>query len=407
MSNPSSHPKICIIGAGIAGLTLARVLVNNSLHPVVLERDTSPSARAQGGSLDLKRESGQLALKIANLHSEFQKLMRLEGQDIKVMLPNGTILMQHIVKDETDYNPEIDRTQLRGIFLEKLGDHVKWGSFVKAVEPVAASDGSGYAVTLEDGSFQVYDIVIGADGCFSRLRSLLTDIRPEYAGATFTETYISDAPTKHPEEHALVGRGMMVVPAAAGNGKGIIAQQNTDGKLRVHAVFKVPEDWTKTNGYPWEKDFAATRKMLLENYLTEGGWIEGLQDLFRKSDDTFRPWPIYALPVGHKWEHKPGLSLIGDAAHVMSPFAGEGANIAMLDGAKLGEAIAGAVTNGLDIYAAIRDFEEDMFTRAEKSASESHKNMQEFLGAIMDPNEFAKSAQDWEEEMRKRDEPAK
>jgi 2-polyprenyl-6-methoxyphenol hydroxylase-like FAD-dependent oxidoreductase len=146
--------------------------------------------RQQGGSFDLKRETGQLALKTVGLHEEFQRLSRKEGQDIKVMMPNGDVMMRHISKGETDYNPEIDRTHLRSMFLNVLDNHVKWASRVKSVAP--SLEGGSHQVTLEDGSLQAYDLVIGADGCFSHIRTLVSDAHPEYCGVTFIETYISE-----------------------------------------------------------------------------------------------------------------------------------------------------------------------------------------------------------------------
>lgn len=307
--------------------------------------------------------------------------------------------MQHVAKEGSDYNPEIDRVQLRGIFLDVLGDHVKWGSHIKSVVP--NPEGSGYQVTLGEGTSEVFDLVVGADGCFSRVRPLLNDTTPTYSGVTFIETYISDAANKHPALYEIVGRGMCMVPPVTANGKGFIGQQNSDGKMRIYAVLVVPEDWTKTNGYPWEKDCATTRKMLLENYPSSVGWRDDMLDLFRASDDTFRPWPIYTLPVGFKWDHKPGVTLIGDAAHVMSPFAGEGANISMLDGAKLGKAIADAVSAGGDLEEAIKQSEEDMFERAKVSAEVSHKNLLQATG-LGGPLDEEAARKKWKEELEDR-----
>ena len=89
----TTAPRVCIIGAGVAGPTLARVLAINGIHPVILERVTSSETREQGVTLDLKRDSGQVALKIANLYGEFQTFMRKEGQDIKMMYPSGTVVI--------------------------------------------------------------------------------------------------------------------------------------------------------------------------------------------------------------------------------------------------------------------------------------------------------------------------
>jgi 2-polyprenyl-6-methoxyphenol hydroxylase-like FAD-dependent oxidoreductase len=267
--------RICVVGAGIAGLTFAQVLLKRivGVHLIIYERDAPRSARTQGGSLDLKADGGQIALKLAGLFDEFQRLMRRDGQEMKVMLPNGKILMHHAEpeEDQEDFNPEIDRGQLRTMFLDRLDSHIRWGTHVISVELDAANSEStlhGYRVTLADGLTESFDLVIGADGCFSRVRSLLSDVKPAYTGYTFTECYLTDVAQRYPTLNALVGPGTLMIPATGG--KAIIAQQNGDGRLRIGAVLQVPEDWHRTNGFPWEHDPRTTRELLLEYYISKG-----------------------------------------------------------------------------------------------------------------------------------------
>jgi 2-polyprenyl-6-methoxyphenol hydroxylase-like FAD-dependent oxidoreductase len=100
-------------------------------------------------------------------------------------------------------------------------------------------------------------------------------------------------------------------------------------------------------------------------------WAPELKNLFIECEDSFILRPIYALPLNTHWESQPGLTLLGDAAHLMSPFSGMGANLAMLDGMDL----ANAICDSADITNAIKIFETTMFERAHPAMSASARGL--------------------------------
>ena len=355
MTPGNSSPRIAIIGGGPGGLTLARLLQTRGVAATVFEREASALARPQGGTLDLHRDGGLLALEAAGLMDAFNAVARPEDQDTRLCGASGAILFEHLEPDSEGGRPEIDRTALRALLLDALDpDVVRWGQALRAVEP--SSDG-GHDLVFEDGTRERFDLVVGADGAWSRVRPLLSDAKPEHTGVTFVEFGFDDAPTRHPRIAALVGQGKIF---AVEDNKGLIAQLNGGGHIRAYAALRVAPDWMETCGIDFS-DPAAARAGLLALF---EGWSPDLLALLTDCEDSFIPRPLNTLPIGHRWDHRPGLTLIGDAAHLMSPFSGEGVNLAMRDAHDL----ALAITGSKDWDAAVRDFEAVMFARAEEAA---------------------------------------
>jgi 2-polyprenyl-6-methoxyphenol hydroxylase-like FAD-dependent oxidoreductase len=123
--------------------------------------------------------------------------------------------------------------------------------------------------------------------------------------------------------------------------------------VKVYTKFRAPLDWHANLDVA---DVEAVRSSLLALF---DGWAAPVLGLLRHGT-AFVPRPFYVLPVSHTWAHVFGVTLLGDAAHLMPPL-GVGANLAMLEGAELAEAIA---ADPGDLDEAVRAFEEQMWARA-------------------------------------------
>ncbi|MFF6806241.1 FAD-dependent monooxygenase [Streptomyces sp. NPDC012616] len=337
--------RIAVVGGGPGGLTLARVLHRHG-HPVtVLERDPAPDARPPGGTLDLHAGLGQLALDKAGLMAEFQELSRSEGQAMRILDTTGTVLRDWRPRPDDRANPEIDRGQLRDLLLGPLD--VQWGRGVTQVVP---GTGDGVRVHFTDGRQETFDLVVGADGAWSRVRPAVSPVTPHYTGVTTVETSLDDVDTRHPDLARLIGDGSVAV---YGVDRSLVAQRNSGGHVKVYAKFRAPLDWYTNLD---TADAVAVRSSLLALF---DGWAAPVLDLLHRGT-VFVHRPLHVLPVSHTWTHVPGVTLLGDAAHLMPPL-GAGANLAMLEGAELAESIAAGPE---DLDDAVRAFEERMWERA-------------------------------------------
>ncbi|MEU0877420.1 NAD(P)/FAD-dependent oxidoreductase [Lentzea sp. NPDC005914] len=338
------HSHVTIIGAGLGGLTLARVLHVHGIQATVYEAEPSPQSRLQGGMLDIHDYNGQLAVEAAGLMDEFRGLV-LEGREaMRIIGRDGTVLFDK-ADDGTGGRPEVQRGDLRQLLIDSLPDGtIRWGHKVSSARTVAEGL---HHVEFTNGTRTVTSLLVGADGAWSRIRPLLTDATPEYAGTSFVETYLFDAGTRHPGAAKAVGGGTMIAPA---KGKGINAHREAGDTLHSYVIFDEPLDWFAAHDVT---DAAVVAREF-------DGWAPELLALITDSDTTPVWRPHYTLPPGLRWERVPGVTLVGDAAHLKAP-DGEGANQAMLDGAELGAALAGHS----DVEAALADYEQAMFTRVE------------------------------------------
>ena len=360
--------QIAIVGGGPGGLTLARLLQLKDANVKLYERDFNKDARVQGAPLDLHEESGLAALRKANLLEAFRKNFR-PGADKKLIVDEHAAIFfsDHDTKPGENFGdeyfrPEIDRGPLRNILLESLQpETVVWDRHFISME----KQNDGWLLHFKNGSSAYADIVIAADGANSKIRPYITNSKAFYSGITLIEGNVYDAERATPHIYSMLNGGKIM---AFGNTKNLLLGLKGDGGLTFYASFKADENWTANNGL----DYSDKTQLLAWFKEEYSGWSSTWYELFENATIAFVPRPIYCAPLHQTWEALPNLTMLGDAAHVMPPFAGEGANMAMLDALELSEYLTSEKYNPLQ--EAISCYEVNMRKRAAMAAQESLKN---------------------------------
>lgn len=352
------NKRIAIIGGGPGGLTLARLLQINGADVKVYERDLNKDARVQGATLDLHEESGLRAIRDAGLMDAFKANYRPGADKIRITDKHTFILYdQHEEQVENEafgeeyFRPEIDRGPLRKILLDSLkSDTVVWDSHFKTMTETEGS----WKMEFHNGSTAIADIVVAADGANSKIRPFITPLKPFYSGVTIVEGAVYSAETEAPEMYKLVNGGKVF---AFGDEKSLIVSSKGDGSITFYTGCKTGENWYKESNIDFD-DNAQVKDWFINEFK---GWDSKWLELFEKAEPHFIPRPQYCMPLDQSWNTLPNLTMLGDAAHLMPPYAGEGVNMAMLDAVELCNCLLNPQLP--DIQSAIASYESQMLAR--------------------------------------------
>ncbi|KAK5080976.1 hypothetical protein LTR05_008293 [Lithohypha guttulata] len=366
------RPRIAVIGGGPGGLTLALLLHKHNIPVTVFElrpRPTETEFTQPAGMLDLHEESGLAAIRACDLMEEFNSHTGVCSEAQIIATKDGKVIYSEDGGPES--RPEISRNSLGKILYDRLPEAaVRWGHKLSSAKQVTATDG-GTEIELDFGS--------GGKYTFDFVLMNLT---------------IRGITSKYPELAAYVGTGTFT---CLGQQRGVMSQRGLHDSARLYLCFKTADEQYSTTAGIRGAPPAQARDRILHDDALLGRFGPKIKELVRVAyaeeaehspDAEPAVMPLYVLPPGHRWEHQKGVTLIGDAAHVMLPFAAEGVNLAMRDALDVADVIIKATETAKGDRArfhrllnlSIGEYEVQMAERAKEKADEADQNARMMFG---------------------------
>lgn len=377
VADHEKYPHVAIIGAGIGGVALAVALLHRGIPFTLYERDISFDARAQGYGLTLQQASNAIKglglFSLTNLsHSTRHVVHTTEGEEITEW---GMRTHSNTSDSPKRKNVHIPRQALRLALLEQLQNHdaVCWGH--RLVSYKECSDKSIDLCFQVNGEIKNVnaDLLVGADGIRSVVRSLSIgeDAAPlNYLGYMVILGICSLDDLKGVESPLLDSHTVF---------------QTVNGRERIYMMPYAPNSIMWQLSFPMSQDEAKTLSAkgplaLKEQACKIAHWHMPIPQILQATDPKqISGYPVYdrALLTPSLLEKAGNVTLIGDAAHPMSPFKGQGANQALLDALLLARSLYNSCMSsskwkelGLR-EAVLTEFEEEMLARSATKVKDS------------------------------------
>ncbi|WP_396199040.1 FAD-dependent monooxygenase [Flavobacterium sp.] len=374
-----NYPHVSIIGAGIGGVALAVACLHRGIPFTLYERDKSFADRSQGYGLTLQQASkaikgfGLFSLKEAIVstkhivHTSDGKIIGEWG--LRKWLPSDT------KKQAKHSNFHISRQALRSALLNQLDENnkVQWGhQLVDFKESNTNKIDLSFQVNGKIKNVQT-NILVGADGIRSSVRKLL--LGEEIAPLRYLD--------------CMVILGICILSALENTQSplldGATVFQTANGKERIYMMPYSKEAIMWQLSFPISEEAAKEiskkgKNSLKEEAILRTNWHTPIPEIIKATlESEISGYPVYDREIVTTELLKTGknITLIGDAAHPMSPFKGQGANQALLDALSLAREITKKCTkssNWREIgirKSVLNDFESDMLSRSATKVKDS------------------------------------